>query len=286
MRHNMKAAVIYKIINTLNNKFYVGSTNNQYERFRTHRNKLRKHKHHCAHLQSAWIKYGESAFVFHVVEVLSDSSFLQDAEDKWLTEWVGHPDCYNHGMRSGAPWRGVKKELHPMYGKKASLHTKELIRAARLTQPDPRIGTKHSEETKAKISASKLANPVRPWQGKERSEETRKKIGDSQRGVKKAPRVYSPEGLERAKINMLKNAREQKPLDFCVVKAKFSEKVLNKYDFENAVYTGALNRIEGCVCPSHGVFSQYAVQFRKGRGCPSCGAEERVQTRNQFGLKA
>lgn len=277
----MKAAVIYKIINSVNNKFYVGSTNNQYERFRTHRTKLRNNKHHCSHLQSAWNKYGESVFIFHVIEVLSDISLLQEAEDKWLTEWVGNPDCYNHGMRSGAPWRGVKKELHPMYGKKASVHTKELIRAARLIQDDPRIGKTHSEETKERIRKAKLANPTRAWSGKTRDEETRRKIGDAQRGIKKAPRIYTEEGLQRARENMKRNAKEQNPADFEKVKKAFPAEVISKYDFTCAVYTGALKRITGCKCPTHGEFSQYSAQFRKGRGCPSCGAEERAESKRQ-----
>ena len=277
----MKAAVVYKIINTVNNKFYVGSTNNQYERFRTHRTKLRGNKHHCSHLQAAWNKYGEAAFVFHVIESIGDISLLQSAEDEWLKEWVGKDECYNHGMRSGAPWRGIKKELHPMYGKEVSEHTKGLIRAARLNQPDPRIGTKHTEKTKNLIRDKKLANPVRPWQGKIRDAETRKKIGDSQRGVKKAPRLYTPEGLKKAQANMLKNSKEQKPICFDEVKSKFPLDVQAKYDFTDAVYTGALNRIEGCKCRKHGLFSQYAAQFRKGSGCPACGAEQRAESKSK-----
>ena len=277
----MKTPVIYKIVNTVNGKFYVGSTHNQYERFRTHRNKLRGNRHHCAHLQAAWNKYGESAFVFHVVERVSDISLLQEAEDKWLVEWVGKEQCYNHGLRSGAPWRGVEKEKHPMYGKALSDKTKQLLREARLRQPDPRFGKTHSDETKALISAKKRANPVRPWEGKTRDEETRKKIGDAQRGVKKAPRVYTEEGLQRARENMKRNAREQAPADFVEVKAKFPREVLDRYDFSDAVYTGAANRIEGCKCPQHGVFSQYAGQFRKGRGCPKCGAEKRAESKRK-----
>lgn len=275
----MKNPVIYKIINTANDKFYVGSTHNQYERFRTHRNKLRSNKHHCAHLQAAWNKYGENAFVFHVVERVEDISLLQEAEDKWLAEWVGNDRCYNHGLRSGAPWRGVDKEKHPMYGKPRSEQTKQLLREARLNQPDPRTGTKHSEETKQLIREKKLANPTRYWKGKNRSEETRQKIGETQRAVPKAPRTYTEDGLRRAQENMRRNAGEQKPADFEAVKAKFPQEVLEKYDFTNAVYTGALQRIEGCVCPNHGVFSQYSAQFRKGRGCPQCGAEERAESK-------
>lgn len=279
----MKQPVIYKIINIVNNKFYVGSTNNKYERFRTHRNKLRANKHHCAHLQAAWNKYGEDAFIFHVVESVTDELELQAAEDLWLQEWVGKLECYNHGMRSGAPWRGVKKENHPRYGKQVSEETKQLIREARLRQECPRTGKKHSEETKELLRQKTLANPSRAWLGKTRDEATRKKIGDTQRGVKKAPRVYTEEGLRKVRETIKRNAKEQKPLEFNSVKVKFPQEVLDKYDFTNAVYTGALNRITGCKCPKHGEFSQYAAQFRKGRGCPDCGNEERAESkRNQM----
>lgn len=268
----MKKSVIYKIINLTNGKFYVGSTNNQRERFRTHRKKLRSSTHHCAHLQAAWNKYGEDSFVFKVIEEIEDEALLQAAEDVWLSEWVGKDGCYNHGLRSGAPWRGVKKELHPNYGKSLSEDQKEVLRQARLAQPDPRIGTKHTDETKQRISKAKLANPLKYWEGKTRSEETKAKISKAQKGVPKAPRTYTPEGLLRVQETMKRNARVQEisPLDS--VLEKFPTEVLSKYDFSNAVYTGALNRIQGCVCPIHGEFSQYAARFRKGSGCAECGA--------------
>lgn len=268
----MKTPLIYKIRNVVNQKFYVGSTGNKRERFRTHRNKLRSSKHHCAHLQAAWNKYGEDCFVFEVVEIVGSIDKLQAAEDVWLSEWVGNDKCYNHGLRSGAPWRGVAKELHPNFGKVMSDGQKAILREARLSQEDPRIGKKHTEETKQRISAAKLANPSKYWQGKPRSDETKAKISDAQRGVKKAPRVYTEEGLLKAQENMKRNARPQEytPLDEVI--AKFPEEVRSKYDFTNAVYTGALNRITGCVCSIHGEFSQYAAQFRKGAGCAECGA--------------
>jgi hypothetical protein len=78
---------------------------------------------------------------------------------------------------------------------------------------------------------------------------------------------------------MRRNAREQVPAAFAEVHAKFPAEVQERYDFSKAVYTGALIRIEGCVCPDHGVFSQYAAQFRKGRGCPQCGGAQRAESK-------
>jgi group I intron endonuclease len=279
--------VIYKIINLVNDKFYVGSTTNQRERFRTHRKKLRRNVHHCAHLQAAWNKYGEEKFAFKVAELVPDGASLQAAEDRWLEEHFGKEYCYNTGRRSGAPWRDVPKEQHPAFGIPKTEEQRAQISAtlkefyAADYNNHPRVGKTHSDATKAKISASKKANPTRYWAGKERSEETRAKISEAQKGVAKPGRVYTEEGLAKAREVMRRNAKENQPVDFESVKAKFPPEVLAKYDFSEAIYTGALVRIEGCKCPAHGVFSQYAAQFRKGRGCPQCGAEQRAESKRQ-----
>lgn len=194
----MKHPVIYKIINITNGKFYVGSTGDTRERFRVHRKRLRSNKHHCAHLQAAWNKYGEDNFLFKVVEEVSDISLLQGAEDRWLVEWVGKEQCYNHGLRSGAPWRGCNSEDHPNFGKTLSEDNKRVLREARANQPCPRTGKTHTEETKQLIREKKLANPTKAWLGKTRDEETCKKIGDTQRGKPKAKgRKVSAEGMAK-----------------------------------------------------------------------------------------
>lgn len=60
---------IYKIINTVNQHFYIGSTLNFEKRKKSHLYQLRKNKHHCCHLQSAFNIYGEAAFIFSYKEV-------------------------------------------------------------------------------------------------------------------------------------------------------------------------------------------------------------------------
>lgn len=277
--------VIYKIINLVNDKFYVGSTTNKKVRFRQHRKLLRGNRHHCKHLQAAWNKYGESKFDFVVVEEVAQHISLQEVEDRYLKEHVGKPYCYNLGYSSEAPWRNAPAHKTPNFGRAMKSEQKAQISATlkEFYAADyfnhPRVGKTHSEETKAKISASKKANPYSYWQGKERSEETKAKIREAQKGIAKPGRKYTEAGLAKVREVMRQNAREQKTADFNAVKAKFHPDVLSKYDFSNAVYLGALVRIEGCVCPDHGIFSQYAAQLRKGRGCPSCGAEQRAQSK-------
>ncbi len=284
--------VIYKIVNLVNDKFYVGSTHNQRERFRTHRNKLRKGAHHCAHLQAAWLKYGEPKFAFRIVEEVPDGMSLQAAEDKWLAEHVGKLYCYNTGFRSGAPWRGAPKETHPSFGRPKTdserQQTSATLKAyyAEDYNNHPRVGTTHSDETKAKISASKKANPTRYWQGKERDEETRAKISSAQKGIAKAPRVYTPEGMARIQEVARRNLPRPKPETLQQVLAKFPEAVRARYDFSNAGYTDALTPMTGIRCPAHGEFQQYSAQLRKdGAGCPACGAEQRAQSRRMTSVE-
>ena len=59
---------IYMILNTYNNKCYIGSTKNFSKRKYEHFNTLSKNKHHSSHLQKAYNKYGREKFVFVVLE--------------------------------------------------------------------------------------------------------------------------------------------------------------------------------------------------------------------------
>lgn len=201
--------VIYKIVNLVNDKFYVGSTTNKKVRFREHRKQLRGNRHHCKHLQAAWNKYGEEKFDFKVVEEVPNAVSLQEAEDRWLKEHFGQPYCYNSGAAAVAPWRGVYGEAHFNFGKEMARVQKEQISQTlkEFYSQDyfnhPRVGKQHTEETKAKISASKKANPVAYWEGKARGEETKVKIGDTQRGKPKGPgRKVSEEGRAKIRANI------------------------------------------------------------------------------------
>lgn len=203
----MKAPVIYKIRNVVNGKFYVGSTKDTRERFRTHRTRLRKNTHHSKHLQAAWNKYGEECFVFEIVEEVADIALLQAAEDVWLAANVGEVHCYNTSRYSDSPMRGIATKDHPCYGRVKLPGEKEAIaaslRATYAADPTahPRYGKTHSEESRAKMSASrtgKMAGEKHYRYGQTLSAEVREKIGAAQRGVKKAPRVLTEEG--RAKI--------------------------------------------------------------------------------------
>jgi len=60
-------AGVYKILNTISGKWYVGSSSFCFRRFNQHKTALRGGYHQNKHLQNSWIKYGEDAFKFEMV---------------------------------------------------------------------------------------------------------------------------------------------------------------------------------------------------------------------------
>jgi len=203
--------VIYKIINVVNNKFYVGSTTNKKVRFRQHRNLLRGNRHHCKHLQASWNKYGEDKFEFVVVEIVSEGMSLQQVEDIYLLQHVGQPMCYNSGYSSDAPWRNAPPQATPNFGKVMAQQQKEKISEAlkEFYAADyfnhPRVGKKHTEETKLKIKQNRVptAGENHYRYGKTLSDETKAKIGAAQRGKPKVEgRKVSEEGLLKIRENI------------------------------------------------------------------------------------
>lgn len=189
----MKEPVIYKIRNVVNNKFYVGSTTDTRERFRTHRSRLRKGVHHCRHLQASWNKYGEDCFKFEVQEVIEDVSKLWEAEERWLAEHFGARYCYNAGRSPDAPMRGRTGEASPNFGRTWSDGMRSQIattlKAFYAEDPNnhPRLGTQHTDETKVKISA-KVQQAVAEGRGGAfiPSDETRQKMSEALKGNQNA----------------------------------------------------------------------------------------------------
>ena len=168
---------IYKIINVVNNKFYVGSAVDLKRRKTRHFSELRTGRHNNRHLQAAWIKYGEQAFVFAVVEELPEDADLLAAENVWLKEHVGKKYCYNIGVDATAPHLGMSGPLSPTWGhqhtdeakarigvaSKARVQTDEEKAKRRATMR----GKPQPASVRAKISAA-MSGEKNYWYGKKR----------------------------------------------------------------------------------------------------------------------
>ena len=72
----MKKSGIYRIVNKINGRVYVGSAVNLISRKMDHWKTLRAHRHRNRFLQRAWDKYGEENFDFVVIEYVADEGRL------------------------------------------------------------------------------------------------------------------------------------------------------------------------------------------------------------------
>lgn len=207
---------IYKIINVINNKFYVGSAVDFTARKRRHWWALRSQRHANKHLQAAWNKYGEEAFKFLIVEELPEDADVLAVENVWLKEHVGKEYCYNLGTDATAPTRGWLADKNPMWGK-TFLHTPEaktrISAASKARVQSDEEKTKRRQtmkghhvatSTRAKISAT-LSGEGNFWYGKKRPDHGAK--------VSKAVVVTDSTGktTEYASISVLREAMNLKP---------------------------------------------------------------------------
>ena len=186
-------AVIYRITNMANGKFYIGSADSFARREWQHKYYLRRNEHKNPHLPAAWNKYGEEMFVFEIVETIPEGEDQLVWEDKWLRECVGKADCYNVNTLATAPRLGLtlseesKQKLsanrtgkaagenHYRYGQTVSDEVRQKIGNTQRGKPK-KPGRKVSEEGRAKILASAAAGNYSHWEGRNHTEEAKEKM--------------------------------------------------------------------------------------------------------------
>jgi group I intron endonuclease len=188
-------SVIYRITCVENGKFYIGSTVNRSQRWSRHRRELRLGQHKNQSLQASWNKYGESSFIFEVVEEVPDVLQLMAVEQRWLDQFVGHRLCFNFNRFADAPWRGKTGAATPRWGVANSPETRAKISAAISGENHPNWGKQLRPETRAKISASQEANP---WRGANHTPEAIAKIAAASRG-----RPVSPEARAKRRAALM-----------------------------------------------------------------------------------
>ena len=122
----LNVSCVYAIVNLRNGKRYIGSASNFRKRITLHRFHLRRGTHDNRHLQSAWNKYGEDAFIFGVVEEIPIEQMI-DREQALLD--AAQPHVYNTGKVAAAPMLG-RTHKAGMTGKKHSEQSKAKMRKA------------------------------------------------------------------------------------------------------------------------------------------------------------
>jgi len=163
---------IYKITNLINNKIYIGKTEDRFiERFWQHIWSLDKKIHYNKHLENAWQKYGSDNFRFEVVHIQNENEDINELEKKYIVKYDTFENGYNktyggegqigHKMRETTKRLiGEKNKINGL-GRKASDETKKKMRmSSKHTSPTEqhkeilrtyRTGIKVSDNTKEKL---------------------------------------------------------------------------------------------------------------------------------------
>ncbi len=154
---------VYKIVNKVNGKIYIGSAVNFKYRWTEHKYDLNNNKHHSIHLQRSWNKYGKENFKFEILEIIEDIESLTKREQYYLdliqcckkelgynlSPTAGSPLGYRHTEEAKKNMSEARKgkrigKNHPMYGKTG--------------KKSPNYGKKRSEESKLKMSGENNSN--------------------------------------------------------------------------------------------------------------------------------
>jgi group I intron endonuclease len=167
---------IYKIINKIDGKYYVGSSQNITNRWYRHKSNLKKNKHWNKYLQNAYNKYGSDNFEYVIVEYVIVSDLLK-VEQIYLDECKNNPNTnYMISYDSTAPMRGKKcywskwikghtpwnkgKKGNPAWNKGHTLteEQKQHLRLKANQQFTSEYKKKHSEYCKSTEHCNKISN--------------------------------------------------------------------------------------------------------------------------------
>lgn len=206
-----KICGIYKIENIINHMLYIGQSVDIQKRWMMHRRELNNGTHGNRHLQRAWNKYGQDAFIFSILE-LCDEKDLNSLEIEYIAYYKANDEEYGYnltiggdGVRGWIPtdeWREKLKvvnagENNPMFGKKHTEETKNKIRQKKVGDKNsmygkrgensPSYGRKHTE---AELEKMRNVN-----KGKHMSDAFRKKQSQAKSGQNnpRSRAVYCPE---------------------------------------------------------------------------------------------
>lgn len=150
---------IYKIVNVINNKCYIGSSSNLKNRKYVHFKQLREDKHCNNYLQRAYNKYKEENFIWTILEYVEKIDSKKELNKKLIDIEQSYLDKYK--LKNNKINKKICYNLSPMAGSQ--------------------LGYNHTEETKNKFKGNTNGKGNK---GKKRTEESKQKYRESHLGLK------------------------------------------------------------------------------------------------------
>ena len=103
---------IYKINNTINNKVYIGQSQDIDTRLRGHKSTLKANTHFNIHLQRAYNKYGIDSFTYETQEECSED-IINERESYWIEFYNSMDRFYGYNIDFGGN-KAVMSDEHKL----------------------------------------------------------------------------------------------------------------------------------------------------------------------------
>jgi group I intron endonuclease len=242
---------VYRWVNIVNGKSYIGSSAQIHRRRNEHIRKLSKQKHENPKLQNAWNKYGPDAFEFEMLTFCPEEDLLWQ-EQLAINTFDAVKNGYNISLIAGAPMRG----------RKASAETRAKLSAAGKGKPK---------------SAEHIQKIVEANRGRIVSGETRKLWSEHRRGKASEAQLKSlakgritlalPEFREKIKESSKRSWQRPER------RAKLETRTKNNYEQALAAYLKSPKQCEVCgsiIMPTpsrNGCFADMSKRKTCGHAC-------------------
>ena len=231
---------IYKIINKVDGRFYIGSTINFEKRKHRHLYELNNNRHHNIFLQRAFEKYGIDSFEFFVKEKnVNDAKELQILEERYINFCWNSGILYNISKKASGgdlisyhpkndDFRKLQSKLAKERYTNMSIEEKEKLSENMKGEKNPNFGNRWNDEQRLKASKKMKEkimrgdyNSINCMKGKtfeeiygeEKAKEIKKKLSvSSSKRIGEKNSFYGKHHSEESKKKMSEKRKGIKPV--------------------------------------------------------------------------